>query len=96
MEILRNLFLAPKRGNHNLFAAALNMLLASCFIVAVFWLSLKAINVEFDFRTIPDSSLERICDDFVRRYHKLVSEPCDWMFKRRWSRLAPTCGKIFL
>ena len=49
MEILRNLFLAPKRGNHNLFAAALNMLLASCFIVAVFWLSLKAINVEFDF-----------------------------------------------
>ena len=94
MEILRNLFLAPKRGNHNLFAAALNMLLASCFIVAVFWLSLKAINVEFDFTFLGQFR--------IRLWKGFVMTLCVGITSLFLSlvigclRLAPTCGKIFL
>lgn len=63
MKLLRKLFFAREDGSVGLPGAALNFLLVLALFVAVFWLSLEAINVHMEFGFLGQFRL-RIWDGF--------------------------------
>ncbi len=64
MKLLKKLFLAPDTGRISLTGAILNTFLVMGLFIAIFWLSLGAINVHLDFSFLGQFRL-RILDGFL-------------------------------